>query len=492
MDLFLSILGRMNNDLFLGLDLGTQGARALVVDTGGEVVAQASTALEGAAITNLPAGWFEQDPKVWWNCCKSVLQKVVIELGTRAKSLRAMAVDSTSGTILPIDASGNPLRPAIMYNDGRATDEANVINEASGTFTEKLGYKFGASFALPKILWLQNNEPDDFQKTWKVIHAADFIVGKLTGVYEISDNSNAMKTGYDLIDLCWPDFIKSLIPEEKLPKVICPGDFLAEVSKECSQETGLPSGLPVVGGVSDGTAGFIASGAGNPGEWNSTLGTTLVVRGVSRDLIKDALGRIYCHRHPDGYWLPGGASNVGAECLQIVFPGEDYAELDSAISGLVPTGLLVYPLVKKGERLPFISSDAEGFEVGNAKNDKHTRYAGYLEGIAFVERWIYELMESLGAEVSGAIRATGGGAKSRIWLQIRSNVLNRPFIRPKITECAMGAAIIAASKMAFNDLAEACSSMASSDLVVEPEKDKSEEYESIYHRFRQECAKRMQ
>jgi len=109
----------------------------------------------------------------------------------------------------------------------------------------------------------------------------------------------------------------------------------------------------VVAGATDGTASFIASGAVAPGEWNSTLGTTLVVRGVSRELIKDPSGGVYCHAHPMGYWLPGGASSTGGECLKHSFPGEDWAALDREALARAPTALVVYPLARVGERLPF-------------------------------------------------------------------------------------------------------------------------------------------
>ena len=311
----------------LGLDVGTQGARALVCDGEGNVLAQAAEDFESPKYIDLiPPGHAEQDPADWWNAASACLRRVTDELrhaGQSPQAIKAIAVDSTSGTIVPLDKSGRPLRPAIMYNDTRAVAEADECNSAGNALTDKLGYKFASSFALPKILWLKRNEPQIFEQTACFSHAADYIVSRLTGNFRISDTSNALKTGYDPIDRRWPEFISSALgfPTHMLPQVIGPGLTIGKVSERCAQETGLAPGTPVVAGVTDGTAGFLASGAVKVGDWNSTIGTTLVLRGVSTKLVKDPQGRIYCHAHPQGNWLPGGASNVGAECLAKLFHG---------------------------------------------------------------------------------------------------------------------------------------------------------------------------
>jgi xylulokinase len=471
--------------LYLGLDVGTQGARALVCDESGRVVSQASEPFQSPGIPDLPAGWFEQDPQDWWKAAVTCLKKVAAGL---SEGISALSVDSTSGTILPVDENGNPLTNALMYNDGRAVDEAKICNEAGIDLTEKLGYKFGASFALPKILWIKNHQPDVYQRTWKFIHAADFIIGRLIDDFGISDYSNALKTGYDLVDLKWPDFIeyKLDIPLSKLPVVVTPGEIIGSINPSAGDETELKTGTPVAAGVSDGTAGFIASGASGIGDWNSTIGTTLVLRGVSKNLVKDPQGRIYCHRHPDGWWLPGGASNVGGECLAKFFPNDDYAELDRQASQYLPTDVIVYPLARQGERLPFINNNAQGFVSGEPRN-RAELYAAYLQGVAFVERWSLELMEELGADVSGTVYATGGGAKSLQWMQIRADVLGRKIVRPAITESAMGSAIVAASRTGFNCLSDASSAMVSIDAEVRPDSQKAQAYNERYKRFREEC-----
>ncbi|MGC8863037.1 MAG: FGGY-family carbohydrate kinase, partial [Armatimonadota bacterium] len=373
----------------------------------------------------------------------------------------------------------------------RAQAEADACNQAGADLIRKLGYKFGSSFSLPKLLWLKRNEPQIWNAAYKLVHAADFIVGKLTGDFGVTDNSNALKSGCDLVDLHWPDFVSRElgIDTDKLPVLVTPGEPIGRITRECAELTGLEQGTPVTAGVSDGTAGFIASGASAVGEWNSTIGTTLVLRGVSEELIRDPEGRVYCHRHPDGWWLPGGASNVGGECLTALFGNADYEVLNREAADLIPSGAVCYPLVRRGERLPFVDPEAEGFlpdgDLGTA-----ARYAACLEGVAFVERWCYELMEELGAPVGNTVYATGGGAKSAIWLRIRAAVLRKRLVRPAVPEAAMGAAIVAASRTLFSSLAEASGAMVRRNLVIDPEDDLADAYQAQYAEFRAQCAAR--
>ena len=478
----------------LGLDVGTQSAKALVCSASGEVVAEASKPFDMPQAINLPLGWAEQHPSDWWEascfCLRSVIDQIRWK-GIPPEAIKAVAVDSTSGTIIPMDKTGIALRPAIMYNDTRAVEEADECNAAGRELTDKLGYKFSSAFSLPKALWIKKNEQEVFEQTSCFVHAADYIVSRLTGNFRLSDTSNALKTGYDLISRRWPLFIESDlgIPLDRFPQIATPGLTIGVVSASCARETELKAGTPVVAGVTDGTAGFLASGAVRVGDWNSTIGTTLVIRGVSTELIKDPQGRIYCHSHPQGYWLPGGASNVGAECLAKLFHDKNLEELDAYVSQYSPTSLIVYPLVRTGERLPFVNPKAEGFVIGEPRHE-YDLYAAYLEGVGYVERWCLELMEELGAEVGDTVYTTGGGAKSEEWMQVRANILNRRVTRPASAECAMGTAAVAASQTLFPDLASAVKSMIRPGPSVSPDPSLVPTYEDHYQAFREACAAR--
>jgi len=479
--------------MFLGLDVGTQAARAVIATPSGEVLAEGGEGLR-LSERELPAGWAEQDADEWWRAAKVAVAEALGSLrhaGRDVGELKALAVDSTSGTIVLVGDDLRPLRPALMYNDNRAVAEAEEVNAAGRELCEKLGYRFGPAFALPKLLWLARHEPDVLAKAHRVLHAADFLLARLTGCDEVSDTSNALKTGCDLVSKQWPQFItRDLgLPDGLLPALATPGEPVGQVTAQAAAETGLPAGLTVVAGCTDGTAAFIASGAAQPGDVNSNLGTTLVVRSVARQLVRDPLGRIYCHAHPDGLWLPGGASNVGGEILASQFPGADYGELDRQAAGLVPTALLSYPLARTGERLPFVSPTAEGFLVGSAASDAE-RYAAYLEGVAFVEKWVYEVLAGLGAEEPMGIYVTGGGARSELWLRIRASALDRRLHRPARAESAFGAAILAASRTHYGSLLDSCREMVRMEHTVEPVEGLVRAYADSYRAFRNECERR--
>ncbi len=193
---------------YLGLDLGTQGVRCVAIDGDGRVLASAERSLPPPPRAD--AGRAEQDAESWWPASADCLAELCA--AREGAEPAAISVDSTSGTIVPVDARGAALRSALMYNDARAVAEADEVNALAGDFTARLGYGFPAAFALPKIVWLARQEPDLWARTAKVLHAADFVVARLCGEVRWSDWSNALKSGYDLVELRWPGFIEDLWP----------------------------------------------------------------------------------------------------------------------------------------------------------------------------------------------------------------------------------------------------------------------------------------
>jgi xylulokinase len=468
-------------DIVVGLDLGTGGARAVACTILGTIVASGEQILHEECATRKP-GHSEQDASNWWTVTASALRQLTSRFNSGDR-LKAIAVSSTSGTIVPIDDRGNALAPAMMHNDTRAGKQAEEVGAAAG-------HPVSATFALPKALWVKQERPEVFRKAVRFVHEADFIVGKLSGEFGVTDTFNVLKMGYDLIQNRWPDFIETKlgIPLEMLPTVVEPGEIIGKVTTPAAHETGLPEGTPVVAGATDSNAAFFASGAARDGEWNSTLGTSLALKGISRDFIADPLGRVYCHRHPERMWLPGGASNTGADFMRMLFEN-DYEVLNSRVAERFPSTVLVYPLARKGERFPFINNEAAGFVVGNAA-DRVDLFAGYMEGVAYIEKWGYDLLESLGAPVKETVYATGGGSRSNVWLQVRANALNRVLARATFAESAMGAAIIAASRTMYPSLSDASKKMVQLESKVEPEPPLAEKYEAIYLQFRDEMKKR--
>jgi sugar (pentulose or hexulose) kinase len=480
--------------LVLGIDVGTQGVRAVAADASGHLIAQAKSRFERINLPDLPAGYFEQDPAEWWQATRDCLRSIVAQLrdqGLASGNIVAGSVDSTSGTIVLLDAKNQALRPALMYNDRRAEAETAQVNDVGKVHCAKLGYLFNSSFALPKVLWLARHEPETWTQTKRVAHAADYIVGKLTQTFDVSDQSNSLKCGFDLADGAWPGFIESHLGIEtrRLPRVVFTGEPIATISKECAEETGLDERTTIVAGMTDGCADQIASGARQIGDWNTVLGTTLIFKGLTKELLVDPQGRVYCHLHPMGYWMPGGASNVGARAIDERFPNVDRRAFDCEALKVSPTALTIYPLLQKGERFPFNREDAEGFIIGQSSSDLES-YAGHLEAIACVERLGYDVLRSLGAPIGSRIYTTGGGAVSAEWLQIRADVLNSELARAANASAAMGSAIIAASRTLFANLADASEQMVQLDCVVEPRLASVPLYEEVYQRFTTEIHRR--
>ncbi len=482
--------------ILLGVDVGTQGARALACDPQGAVLAQAAEPFPSTAADEQPAGWFEQHPDDWWRAAAACLRQVVAQLardGRASAEIAGLAVASTSGSVCLVDAAGRPQGPALMYNDARAVAEAEEVSTAGATLEAKLGYRFASSYALPKLLWLKRHRPAQFEGARHFLSPTDFIVGCLCGRFDVSDYNNALKTGFDLVDGCWPEFIERDlgIPRERLPQVVAPGTPVGEVSNQAAAATGLTAGTPVLAGMTDGCAAQVSTGAVAPGAWNSTLGTTLVLKGVTRQLVRDPLGRIYCHRHPDGYWLPGGASNVGGECVAQRFPAAHLERLNAAALTHAPSDLVIYPLLGRGERFPFVRPGAEGFTLGRAKDvGEESLYTAYLEGVGYVERLAYEVVQKLGAEVSDAVYVAGGATSSQAWLQLRADILGRVLRVPRTGGSAMGAAIVAAAGTLYGGIVPAAQAMVQIVAQVEPRPNLRTAYDERYARFCAACRER--
>ncbi len=487
--------------LFIGIDLGTTGIRGIVLDGNGKVVISVERSIPMVSLYNgighLMAGWNEQNPLSWKDNIHQLFIELVNELknlGFNPDEIKAICTDSTSGTVLAVDESGKVLTSAIMYNDIRAQEEAQIIQKTAESFSKKVGYKFKASFSLPKIFWIKRHLPDIFVKTYKFLHANDFLVGLLTGEYLHSDASNCLKAGYNFIDGKWPIFIEQDlgISSEKLPEVVLPGKVLGKTSEKLEELTGFPSGIHVLGGATDSTMALVASGASMVGDIFSSVGTTLVTRVLTDGLIRDPQGRVYCHILPgkDQIFLPGGASSVGAECLQAYFRDIDYKEYDQRALDYFPSRAITYPLVKKGERFPFVDPTAEYFYQGPAVNN-YEKYTAYLQAVAFVERLSIEVLESLGAEIGKQVFTIGGATRSETWLQIRADVLQKSLFRPKSIEAAYGAAIVAASTLMYNeDLTSTIKQFVQPDIIIKPRLELGKKLDKQYHEFLSEIKKR--
>jgi D-ribulokinase len=469
---------------WLGLDLGTQSVRAMVVSGTGETLAAGSHKLT----SHRDGPRHEQDAEEWWRAisvaCRAALSGLHAGL-----TIDGVAVDGTSGTILLVDDLNRPLTPGLMYDDTRAVEETKRANEIGAAVWATLGYnRMQAAWGLPKLLWILGQHhglPDGT----RLAHQADFINCRLVGGEVATDTSNALKTGVDLINERWPRevFAALGVPVEILPRVVRAGTSLGVVSAEGATQTGIPQGTPVIAGMTDGCAAQMGAGALSVGSWNSVLGTTLVLKGVAPDLIKDPLGVVYSHRSPDGNWLPGGASSVGAGAISKYFPERDLEALGAQAAEREPASVVTYPLHGRGERFPFIAPDAEGFTLGQP-TDEIDQYAALLQGVAYIERLCFDYLDMLGAPVGGPFLFTGGGAKSRYWCQLRADVLGSPVTLPENAEAALGMAVLAAA--AGRKVADVAGAMVRIREVIDPRPDKTKCFREPYLKLVDELASR--
>jgi len=468
------------DNYFIGVDVGTQGARVVLVDQKGNLLASDSRkfALDDRFRE-------EQSPAIWWKDVAEMLENLFHQLPARIQKehIRAISVTSTSGTVIPLDKNNKPIHEAIMYSDPRSEEQGKRCREIALRHV-KDGYTgFNASSGISKMLWFIETYPEKAQQLATWIHASDFMVGKLSGNYHTTDYTNVLKSGYDLDALNWPAYISEEIGIKKdwLQQVVPSGTVVGKLNADLAASWGIPP-IDVVVGMTDGCATQMASGAVKPGDWNTTIGTTLVIKGVTKNKVVDPLGRLYSHRHPEGYWMPGGASNTGADWISLDFQ-EDLQKLTAAAEELIPTGELAWPLKQIGERYPIMAPQAKGFEPQTT--DRTTLFAANLEGVAFIERLAYEIIEELSGEKIAAIYSAGGGANSDLWLKIRASVMNVPTYKCKEASGAFGAAIMAASYTYYRSLQEAAAEMASIEKKVMPDPLLQQEYEKQYNAFKQ-------
>ncbi len=418
-------------NLFVGIDVGTSGCRAVAIDDSGYQ--------HGHATHRLPAPLrrgreIQQDPEIWWQSVVTVLRQLFT--AADAGSVRAIAVDGTSATLLLADASGRPLAPALMYNDSRAVDEAALIAAAAPRDTAVLG----ASSALAKLLWLLAQR--DRGDVCHALHQADWIAGRLCGRFGFSDSNNSLKLGYDPVSRCWPEWLDELgVPRGVLPAVVAPGTPVGTVDAALARELALPQAVSIVAGTTDSTAAVVATGVSLPGDAVTSLGSTLVVKVLSER-------PFFCSRHgvysqPLGaLWLVGGASNTGGAVLRQYFTEEQMTEMSVALRPGRRTCLDYYPLPAAGERFPVSDPSLEPRLFPRPRDDVRF-FQGILEGIARIEQRGYRLLSRLGAPFPTAIRTVGGGAVNSAWAQIRGQIVGVPMIEPVFSEAAYGAALLA-------------------------------------------------
>jgi len=415
---------------FIGIDVGTSACRACAIDGRGDVLAEARTELPAPERSGVKV---EQDPALWWLALGETLDSLSVHLdGARVQRL---AVDATSGTLLLCDPHGQPLTPALMYNDARAVSEAAQIARVAPPDSAARG----ASSGLAKLLYLRGTVA---QRDWLALHQADWLAGQLTGRFGTSDENNALKTGYDVLRRAWPDWLAQLqLESARLPRVVAPGALIGQVDARLARRWGWADRVQVVAGTTDSSAGFLATGASTTGEAVTALGSTLVLKILSDQPVFAARPGVYSHRL-GGRWLVGGASNAGGSVLRRFFTPGQLASLSQSMHPQRPTGLDYYPLPATGERFPVCDPELCPRLTPRPASDVEF-LQGMLEGLARIEQRGYRLLADLGAPYPERVITVGGGAANAPWTAIRQQLLGVPVTVARHQEAAYGAALLA-------------------------------------------------
>lgn len=381
-------------------------------------------------------GRIQQQPETW----KHAVYEVIRHLTQLIKPLniKALAIDGTSSTVLLCDATGKPHSPALMYNDQSCQKEAQKIADIAPSDCAA----HSATSSLAKVMSLLNQYPG----ARHICHQADWLAGTLSGRYDISDENNCLKLGYDLINNCWPDWLTKLdISVEMLPRVQPPGTVVDTVLNEIAEKLGLSPQCKIVSGTTDSIAAFVATGAKQPGDAVTSLGSTLVLKIISDKPVFAPEYGIYSHclRHKQGnQWLAGGASNSGCRVLSQHFTQQQLDQMTPQLKPEQPTRLDYYPLPATGERFPRNDPDLKS-QLSPRPEDDVQFFQGMLEGIANIELEGYKQLALLGAPFPRRIFTTGGGSCNAPWAVIREHKLGVPVLTPAHTQASYGAALLA-------------------------------------------------
>ena len=414
----------------LGIDIGTSGVRAAAICEDGMPLEMEAVRFERPDRMRDPAAWLASTS----HAVRALAARV--DLG----GLRAIAVDGTSGSMVAVDADLRPLASAMMYADPvRERAVLDRIAEVAPADSPALG----PQSALARAMVLAH-----LPGAMRVLHQADFVLAHLAGTVLPSDETNALKTGYDPILRGWGDWIEAAGFDMRLLPQVRPAGVPLGPCGAWGQALGLPKTARLHAGVTDGCAAFLATGAGRAGDGVTSLGSTLVLKLVSDRPVFDAASGVYSHRIGD-IWLAGGASNSGGAVLANLFGREALADLDARIDPDRPTGLDYYPLLCPGERFP-VSDPTLAPRLMPRPESLVLFYQAVLEGIAAIEAMGYRKLSELGAPPLARLRSVGGGAAPGGFTALRKRVLDVDFAAPISTEAAVGVARLALREGQFD------------------------------------------
>ncbi len=476
---------------FIGADLGTSALKLLLVDANGEIV---NTVVKSYPVEYPNPGWSEQRPEDWWNAFVSGVRELVV--GTDASQIKGIGVGGQMHGLVVLDKGDKVIRPAILWNDGRTNKETDYLNGVIGK--EKLSRLTAniafAGFTAPKILWLKENEPENFAKISKIMLPKDYINYRLTGVH-CTDYSDA--SGMLLLDVknrCWSEEMLQIcgVDKKQMPDLFESYEVVGRLLPEVAAELGLDSNLKLVAGAGDNAAAAIGTGTVNDGSCNISLGTSGTVFISQSSFSVDNQNALHSFCHANGEYHLMGCILSAASCnkwfCEDILNSSDYkGEQENITDAKLGRNHVYFLPYLMGERSPINDTDARGTFIGMRMDTcRADMLQSVLEGVAFAIRDSVEIAKAQGLEikVSGLC---GGGAKSKLWQKIFCNALNIKIVLPQTEEGpGYGAAMLAmVGTGEYKSVKECVEKLVKVKSFLTPDPEIVARYEKQYAKFRE-------
>ena len=472
---------------FIGIDLGTSAVKLLLVDAAGKIC---GTVSRDYPLMFPHPGWSEQNPEDWWSAVQDGLKELTA--GIDVQDVAGIGCGGQMHGLVILDENDNVIRPAILWNDGRTYKEVEYLNGVIGKqklsqLTANIAF---AGFTAPKLLWVQKNEPENFQKIAKIMLPKDFINYKLTGVHAC-DYSDA--SGMLLLDVehkCWSKEMLQIcgVSEDQMPKLFESYEVIGNVTADI----GLPKTAKVVGGAGDNAAAAVGTGTVGDGACNISLGTSGTVFISSEKFGVDSTNGLHAFAHADGRFHLMGCMLSAASCnkwlCDEILKTKDYpAEQKDITDDKLGANRVYFLPYLMGERSPINDTNARATFLGMTMDSTRSDMVqAVLEGVAFAIRDSFEVAKSLGIRIERS-KICGGGAKSPLWRKIFANVLNLPLDIPQTEEGpGYGGAMLAMVGCGLFDSVKACAdALVTVRQTVQPDPEIAQRYEARYQYFKQ-------
>ena len=475
---------------YIGIDLGTSACKFLLMDEAGAIVNVVS---KEYPLEFPQPGWSQQRPEDW----RKAMMEGVPELiaGVDASQIAGIGSGGQMHGLVVLDKDDNVIRPAILWNDGRTAAQVDYLNGVIGkeklsALTANIAF---AGFTAPKILWMKENEPENFARIDKIMLPKDYINYVLTGVHacDYSDASGMLLL--DVQNKRWSEEMLAIcgVEEKQMPKLFESYACIGTVKPEIAKALGLPQGVKVAAGAGDNAAAAVGTGVVGEGGCNISLVTSGTVFISSKSFGVDKYNALHAFAHADGGYHLMGCMLSAASCnkwlMDDIFKTTDYAAEQAAIEEdkLGRNNVFFLPYLM-GERSPINDTDARGTFIGMSMDTTRADMTlAVLEGVAFAIRDSVEVARSLGIDIPSS-KICGGGAKSPLWKKIMANVLG---VKLEIPACeqgpGMGGAMLAMVACgAYESVQAACDAIVKTDSVLEPEAELTARYEAQYQKFK--------